>query len=82
MNIVRGKVTFDMLKSLEPKPISQFQQDLVDKIIKLPNNATNGDVINILFSDIGIIQTDLYTGIIEIDLDWWNAPYKGENNAE
>ena len=44
MNIVRGKVTFDMLKSLEPKPISQFQQDLVDKIIKL-NNLKNADRI-------------------------------------
>lgn len=43
----------------------------------IPDNATNGDVINTLFSDIGITQTDPYTGIIEIDLDWWNAPYKG-----
>lgn len=39
----------------------------------IPDNATNGDVIKILFSDF------MYTPWKEwlmIDLPWWNAPYQ------
>ena len=43
------------------------------------NNATNGDVIKIIFPNMkvdisgGVVKSDRYT---QFDLSWWNAPYK------
>lgn len=77
MEKVYGRISLDELKQLQTELSSAIlRQDLIEKVVNIPDNATNGDVINALFSDIGIIQTNPYTGIIEIDLDWWNAPYK------
>lgn len=57
-----------------------------DVLAKLPENATNGDMIKAIFSNAWIsnyIDFDnkctLYIGDyeLEVDIDWWNAPYKG-----
>ena len=59
-------------------------------LINIPNNATNGDIMNALFDivedkhqDKGTINLyffDLDIAII-VSLDWWNSPYhqKGMN---
>lgn len=53
----------------------------------IPDNATNGDVIKVMFSNTEIMITDervfLRDGTIVMiyPLTWWNAPYqKGEVN--
>lgn len=40
--------------------------------IIIPKNATNGDLIRIMFSGID----DNFSNVIDLKL-WWNAPYKG-----
>lgn len=53
----------------------------------IPDNATNGDIMNAMFSNAKIVKTDkevfLYTGTrkkdedIQIfDTEWWNATYR------
>lgn len=55
--------------------------------IRIPDNATNGDVIKVIFPNAKIVETDrevfLYTGTREkdediqiFDTEWWNAPYQ------
>ena len=52
-------------------------------VIVIPDNATNGDVINILYpkcraveSEIGDVKVHvLDTGIVA-SLEWWNSPYQ------
>lgn len=46
----------------------------------IPSNATNGDVIKIMFPKAEVIEKRavVMVGIsrmIVFDLDWWNAPY-------
>lgn len=47
--------------------------------IEIPDNATNGDVIKMVFPNMkvdvsgGVIKSDRYT---QFDLSWWNALYK------
>lgn len=42
----------------------------------IPDNATNGNVIKILFADFMYVPWKEW---LMIDLPWWNAPYqKGE----
>lgn len=55
----------------------------------IPDNATNGDVIKVMFSNTEIMITDervfLREGTIVMiyPLTWWNAPYqKGEVNEQ
>ena len=51
----------------------------------IPNNATNGEVIQALFPNCLINKTDNWVNI-HIDTltpfsrKWWNAPYKPEKN--
>ena len=64
--------------------------------IKIPKDATNGDVIKALYPNntiklhstpIGVMGIDvrIYTGYhscfdLWFPISWWNAPYKEENN--
>ena len=56
--------------------------------IEIPNGATNGDMIKIMFPDIEIEGIGgeikciaVKNGTSYFALDWWNAPYKkGEKN--
>ncbi len=58
-------------------------------VIKIPKDATNGDVIKTLFPNIEIADStslkSIYTGIpfgeyiganVDCMREWWNAPYK------
>lgn len=55
---------------------------------EIPKNATNGDVIEALFSWIKsekdyensmvAILMSGHKGYIHFDLEWWNAPWKGQ----
>ncbi len=40
----------------------------------IPDNTTKGQVIETIFPDIEVIPRPL-SGIVNIDLDWWNAPF-------
>lgn len=55
------------------------------KYIRMPDNATNGDVIKAMFpnlktgADPYIPSVDIYVGgilMMRVDRYWWNAPYK------
>lgn len=59
-------------------------------VIKMPDDATNGDVIKALFSKIKYYNEDSSCATLKIDMgehneyvdfyeDWWNAPYKAES---
>ena len=60
---------------------------ILDGVI-IPDNATNGDMLQTLFPDIKVItQFDnpfgdrfilftLNNNDIQVELDWWNAPYE------
>ena len=43
----------------------------------IPDNATNGDVIHLLFpnTSFSVFHRGLVNQI-EIDMNWWNAPYQ------
>lgn len=60
--------------------------------IIIPDNATNGDMIMVMFpsikirwmsqSHIGVTFRDNQDYITEFELDWWNAPYEKEVENE
>ncbi len=66
-------------KYAELKIIEDYEIDDASTIFEIPNNATNGDIIKIIFPNMkvdvsgGVIKSDRYT---QFDLSWWNAPYK------
>ena len=78
------------LKKLEHQGLLS-EKDL-NRIVVIPNNATNGQVIKSMFS----ISKETFTNYSTVEVyglddektstefyaDWWNAPYKkGENNG-
>lgn len=46
------------------------------KGIVLPKDATNGDLIKVLFPNID----KAFSNVIDLNL-WWNAPYKAESEV-
>ena len=59
----------------------------------LPDNATNGDVIKMMFPTVdistngklgkeGTVFVHHKDHIIIFDLDWWNAPYREDGEPE
>lgn len=87
-NIIQDKI-FDIANSGDDIP-SGIEAQLVKAIINaisISDNATNGDMIKALFSDIKINRgkVNVYTAIpfgdyvganIDAMKDWWNALYK------
>lgn len=58
-----------------------------DIVAKLPNNATNGDVIKMMFPDytyVGTCVIDKYANILlhDVNYKWWNSPYKGDKDGK
>lgn len=55
--------------------------------IQLPDNATNGDIIDVIFQSVDFFQDGAW---MQISFDnmtysfcpvkWWNAPYKGSED--
>ena len=76
------------LKSIIGVLTFEKEERTVIKAIKngtpLPDNATNGDVLKVMFPNAENIRTDNglpLNFILEFELhrnykDWWNAPYK------
>ena len=59
------------------------------RLIEIPYNATNGDVIKALFyvKDIEELECCTFASIagdadMRVYKDWWNAPYKAESESE
>ena len=70
----------------------QGKEDVLKSAIPIPKGATNGDMIKAMFPNIRIenfgkaliifgmaSEGDMY---VCFDLDWWNAPYKREEQSE
>lgn len=87
MEKVYGRISLDELKQLKTELFSAIlRKDLIDRILEIPDNATNGDVIKALFPNIES-RLDEKTGIMLVKWvdgttktfkeSWWNAPYKG-----
>lgn len=57
------------------------------KVIEIPENPTNGDMVKALFPDytyIGTCVLDKYDNILlhDINYHWWTAPYIAEGSEE
>lgn len=54
----------------------KFLTDLIDVGTLVPDNATNGEVLQAIISGLKPIVLSNETGAIYFDWDWWNAPYQ------
>jgi hypothetical protein len=57
------------------------------RIIEIPKNATNGDVIKALFPNVSVCEhnggaTYSVNNEYKFNATWWNAPYKSEGSNE
>lgn len=73
----------DEIKYYDPENLKKLNVKL---IIELPENPTNGDVLQAIFAGITAEESD-YAPLISTNLDgslvsflakWWNAPYTGK----
>lgn len=54
--------------------------DAINNGTHIPDNATNGDMMRLVFKDFMYVPWKEW---LMIDLSWWNAPYqKGEKDAD
>lgn len=78
------------IKSTEEYKGFELIHGYYDVLAKLPEDATNGDVIQALFPNIqwdnecngvfyGYKTNDRMMPMLGADFNWWNAPYKGES---
>lgn len=58
--------------------------DSIKHGILLPNNATNGDVLCLMFPNMHYTLSEKSQRVVttigiasSFDIDWWNSPYKG-----
>lgn len=77
------------IEEIKNNPCLRDIEPSLDGGILLPTNCTNGDVIKTLFnvkdddiktfklSNMAIVDT--WDWRMEMNLDWWNAPYKAES---
>ena len=75
------RISLDDLKQLETELSSDILcQDLIEKVVNIPKNPTNKDVMCAFFGQVTLDK------VMCIDPEWFNSPYgtgrKGENNAE
>ena len=52
--------------------------------IPIPEGATNGDIIKAMFPNVKMYEqtpTMTYYGMMRFDTDWWNSPYKENEDA-
>lgn len=59
--------------------------NVLKNCIEIPEGATNGDILCMLFPNMHYTLSDKSTrvvtnigGVSSFDIDWWNAPYKKE----
>ena len=60
----------------------------LERSVELPYNATNGDIIKAMFSNLESKEKAFEIEITvnknkvgNISIDWWNAPYKAESEG-
>ena len=58
--------------------VSEEKINAMPTIFKIPDNATNGDVIKALFKPNHVERTDDNVIVENYDFnkEWWNSPYK------
>lgn len=74
----------DELKYYDPEDLKKIKPLILS--VQLPDNPTNGDVLQAVFAGISAEECD-YAPLISTNLDgslvsflpkWWNAPYTGK----
>ena len=70
MEKVYGRISLDELKQLNTELSSAIlRQDLIEKVINIPENPTNKDVMCAFFGQVTIDK------VMCIDPEWFNSPY-------
>lgn len=61
---------------IQYEDVVQIPFEVIANGTPIPDNATNGDIMQMMFpnADIEIHITGSY--VMTFDLDWWNAPYQ------
>ena len=87
------KVKYPLLKHVEDYGEGQNVQMLIApyyvrkaptvEAIPIPKGATNGDIIKAMFPEVFVTNCKLVdkVGYFNFDVDWWNAPYKENENV-
>ena len=68
------KERYEHIKWVSENGWADSLQEKVIKGIPIPDNATNGDVLQNMFSD--DIWLQIYARRAKKSADWWNAPYQ------
>lgn len=70
MEKVYGRISLDELKQLNTELSSEIlRQHLIDRILKIPDNATNKDVMCAFFGQVTLDKC------MCIDPEWFNSQY-------
>lgn len=80
-----AKDYYDKIKEIKVSHYTARVYVAVKNGVVIPDDATNGDVIRILFPDEEFHIDDgtcVYIGLMRFDSRWWNAPYNGGNENE
>ena len=89
-NVVAKSCAHDDMR-IEFEKAVKMLLDCADNTIKQTANATNGDVLCLMFPNMHYTLSDKSPRVVttigvaaSFDIDWWNSPYKreGEQNAE
>ena len=76
MEKVYGRISLDELKQLNTELSSAIlRQDLIEKVINIPENPTNKDVMCAFFGQVTIDK------VMCIDPEWFNSPYGTGRNG-
>lgn len=87
MGVFRTLYKPDEISRVVSKAIKTLEEPKTG--ITIPDNATNGDVIKLLFSKATYFNEDSSCATMKVNMgeldeyvdfyiDWWNAPYKRE----
>lgn len=58
-----------------------YDDYIKENYIQIPDNATNGDVMELIF-DIYLLDFKKMWGGGSVTDDWWNSPYKADKEGD
>lgn len=69
------RMLWAVIMSKEKRTIEEMLEDAqVVTVIPIPEDATNGEMLTVLFGENALITLDTHNYLKE----WWNSPYKKE----
>ena len=80
-------MTLDQIMEVN-KGLEEIGIENIANVVLIKYGGTNGDVIKALFPSIeieeenGIVEMSIGCFVNSFRLDWWNAPYKREDDNE